>query len=573
MALAINQFMWQWQPHFRIDVDVTMRTALELLGAPLDPAVFLVGFATDPKSTEHPICVEPETGPLSPAHLRVVAAAGSELFDADPERQIYNTDPGVHERRQRLLFRRARAQALSAAIEDSGVMPGRRVISSSGGQVPGFEVHTCVAVNAEPFDSLPRLVGEDVNRFPAPGSLVGHLIDVVLREADIALQNDEVGPFAIRRRADDLIQEAAENFLAGCSYRTKNFRSPHVLPSITDISQRRYEGAGAHGHLLLTHPEHPGIEHLARLVAPVPLSSVRRIRKLLEVTDHDVALLVHEEGAFGIGRLIDDTADDIFEIRLTAHATYEVSAAKRELLRVSYGVPELPEPLIDMARIADVCDRVLGGTGPAGALLDLVQTAARAGHGTTLVISEAATTEADRLASQATLIDPTVLTPELLTHVARIDGAVLIDPAGTCCAIGVILDGDITEHGDPGRGARYNSALRYQRAAARPTVVVIVSEDGDVTWLPALRARVRRQQIADSLALLDEAAASDEPGRFSDAYEQVNRLAFYLTPQECSHVNELADAQHDRALQSQSMVIVRPAITANPELDDSYFVD
>jgi hypothetical protein len=34
-------------------------------------------------------------------------------------------------------------------------------------------------------------------------------------------------------------------------------------------------------------------------------------------------------------------------------------------------------------------------------------------------------------------------------------GGVLIDPNGTCYAIGVILDGIATTKGDPARGSRY----------------------------------------------------------------------------------------------------------------------
>jgi hypothetical protein len=121
-----------------------------------------VGFADDPSTACHPICIEPETGPLTPGQLGGVLERGEEIFDSDPERLIFNTDPGVHEARQRWLQRRSRARALAEAVEASATLPGKRVIASTAGHVGGFEVHMCVALDADAF-----------NRFRAPSSFVG----------------------------------------------------------------------------------------------------------------------------------------------------------------------------------------------------------------------------------------------------------------------------------------------------------------------------------------------------------------------------------------------------------------
>jgi len=62
--------------------------------------------------------------------------------------------------------------------------------------------------------------------------------------------------------------------------------------------------------------------------------------------------------------------------------------------------------------------------------------------------------------------------------ITAIDGAVLIDPGNRCHAIGAILDGLASEAGDPSRGARYNSALRYVAASLHACLAIVVSEDG-----------------------------------------------------------------------------------------------
>lgn len=320
MSYAIDQFMWRWQPHFRISVQSDIERALALVDAHLDPRVFLVGFADDPDRVRHAICIEPETGPLTPGDLSGVVVRAGDIFDADPERRIFNTDPGVHDARQRWLQRRARAVALGEMVEASGKFPGKRVIASTAGHVGDYEVHTCVALDKEPFDSLPRLEGEEINRFPAPSSFVGHVVQRVLREVDIALGGQDPGMDAIRPSAEDLVTGAADEFVAGCSYRTRNFKSPRFLRDMNRITQRHYEGSAAAGRLILARPDHPAVDILTVLQRPVSLRATRAVRKLLEMTDDEVGLVVHEQGVTGLGRATDD-ADDVFSIAITGHAT------------------------------------------------------------------------------------------------------------------------------------------------------------------------------------------------------------------------------------------------------------
>jgi hypothetical protein len=107
--------------------------------------------------------------------------------------------------------------------------------------------------------------------------------------------------------------------------------------------------------------------------------------------------------------------------------------------------------------------------------------------GTILIISEGAGYEAQRLSRQCFRVAPRFMTPSVLRLVTNIDGAVFIDPHGTCFAIGAILDGLATERGDASRGSRYNSALRYVESSRFPTLAVVVSEDGWIDLLPSVK--------------------------------------------------------------------------------------
>jgi hypothetical protein len=82
-----------------------------------------------------------------------------------------------------------------------------------------------------------------------------------------------------------------------------------------------------------------------------------------------------------------------------------------------------------------------------------------------ILISEDASQEAQRLAAQGTLIEPTLVTGNIIQCSACIDGSIILDPLGTCYAIGVILDGELHDDGpipnDNTRGSRHNTLINY----------------------------------------------------------------------------------------------------------------
>ena len=300
MAHVIKQFMWQWQPHFRISCEVLAETALAKIGARLDPQVFLVGLARK-DGAEHPICIEPETGRLRPEHLSRLSERASALFAANPESEIWHSDRRVGEARTSRLRHEMMGMAIAAAIEESGVLPGRRLFVERGWLVVGFDVHVAIVVDKDRYDALPKLEGEDVDRFPAASSFTRGLIDLILREADAGLRVPEPSTSDIRKSKEDLIREAGDRFFAGCLYRTRNFDLGTAFNALNGATARSYEGSGASGRILLVHPDDEGLSIQARFTERVGLTRTRAIRKLLQTTNESCGLLVHDGGAFGLG--------------------------------------------------------------------------------------------------------------------------------------------------------------------------------------------------------------------------------------------------------------------------------
>jgi predicted phage gp36 major capsid-like protein len=216
--------------------------------------------------------------------------------------------------------------------------------------------------------------------------------------------------------------------------------------------------------------------------------------------------------------------------------------------------------------------RVFGDDVDSDLISDLVHEASKATHGATLVISERAEAEAERLSGSATLVVPEKLSQLRLRRSSRMDGATLVDPSGTCHAIGVILDGEAQRDGDPSRGARYNSSNRYVKSAAHAVLAVIVSEDGGATIVPTPRKRIRRQRVLDALAVLEESMTREERGAFGSAFDELSEMMFYLSDAECARVNELAKMVQDAAMEVGGITIVRPTLIANPEMNESFFI-
>jgi len=107
----------------------------------------------------------------------------------------------------------------------------------------------------------------------------------------------------------------------------------------------------------------------------------------------------------------------------------------------------------------------------------LVEAAMDQKKGTILVISGEAEDEAVRLSAQCTRVKPIDLTDDMLRGISAIDGAVLVDINAKVHAIGIILDGIATSNGNPTRGSRYNSALRYSDTRRGNCLLAVVSED------------------------------------------------------------------------------------------------
>ncbi|MCI5873544.1 MAG: DNA integrity scanning protein DisA nucleotide-binding domain protein [Roseburia sp.] len=220
-----------------------------------------------------------------------------------------------------------------------------------------------------------------------------------------------------------------------------------------------------------------------RLSAPIKITpeNYKTLRKLLEITQKELSLLMNDQGeVFAIGKMGKQPSRTYYKICFTNFLEWKFYKNGEEYLRFSNMLPSFPEMGTGIQQ--EDIERLIMTFGDShlSKLEEIIEGATNQSHGTMVVFAENAEEEANRLAISGIRISPTVMIKELVESATSIDGALICDEKGKCYAIGTILDGDASDIGDPSRGARYNSALRYrnqQKSKGKKTFIVVVSED------------------------------------------------------------------------------------------------
>ncbi len=579
----LDQSMWGYQQQFRISLDGATDRALDQIGAILWPEAYVVGFAEGSEDTGR-LALEARDG-LDPAFtaddFAEVALDAKRRYEESPvHQQEFATD---EMRRARHEFHRdaARAAAVEDAMGRATAGQGRTFFVGQSATVGDYQVHPVISVDTDALDALPRLEATEVGDVPLTVSLSHGIVRELLRTATHALLaakpprsispiEDDVPTDAVRRSANHLVFSTA--VIAGETLAKGLFDSFEALASTA------YEGRAGSGTVILATDGHPHVDVAIRLRAPISVRERLQFRKLLEISDHRLGLLIDGTTIYGLGAIseeYDGSTEDLFRFSIVEQGVWMMSHHNEHLLRVANGHPQLPRPRMSPSLFVDSMRRVFADIDDADirAIWRLAQTAVSEGKGTMLVVTTAAAQEAQRLAPQALAIDPQMIGSRMLRSLTRIDGAVLLTPDGTCHAVGVILDGIATGVGDPGRGARYNSAVRYTAASSAPCLIVIVSDDGMIDVHPELAPRVRPEDVEQALFDLETIGASGDVNleSFYAARERLRLFAFYLSASQCARANDVVARVEEQRYAKTGMHLAVVPFTPDPRMNDSFF--
>lgn len=579
---------------YRIHVQVSAEFALKRLDEGLRPEVSLVGVLQEELPHRHPACVEPEKEHWieSEAFDDATRLAAS-IRENYPEAQLFQSHPLARQRQDDALHRRSLRDAILQIIAEHTAKPdGISFFASTPELVGGYLVSTVLSVRTDVLNSFHRLSSGEVSlhpyrNMPVSRSLVDAAIDELLDEAAIGLLMPDPGLRTRERKAEETVRAAGRRLVRDSAFRVNRgdldgFNG--FYEACDKISSLKYEQVEGRGRLLLTQKDRTGIRTLIGFEDSVRLSDHRRVRKLLELTSAGGALHTNSGSVFALidGDVPIAAEEDVFEVVFLGHHHWEFRHAGELMMGVKFGQPYLPRLSGYESKLKQDLPRLFPGI-PADAtelLVGLVRQAERERHGTLMVVSAKAASESKRLKNQATPVAPCQLTPELLGHLTGIDGAVIVDVNGHCHAIGAILDGLASAHGDPGRGSRFNSAIRYVQSATErgiSTLAVVVSEDGGVDLIPDPPPMVKRSLVSAAVAEMEQTsrAIPIPRRRYNDLYDWIRQHRFYLLPDDCESINSSVREVERRLAEEEpsAMWVIRETFEPDPRMQPSFYYD
>lgn len=553
-------FMWKWQHVFQRTVERSLENLLKILDFQTETNTFVLGI---PVSKEKPqdIFFQPEVCGFSPFDFEEVFSKADKYYEENPEKNLFHTAPHLNEAHQESLYPKALQKAVEDILEKRDSL--RISFCSFPIKVNDHWIVTVIQINQKDFDKEYSLkIGtyqlHEYRKWKIARSFLEPVILQLLKESVGELKTESKGYNDSFVNSERVLEDAAIKLLSSIRVRV-NLAGADLFDLANGISAERYEGQGSKGRLIICQQENSEILIKLKLKRPIRINNYRGIRKLLEVSSPEMALLCDCECVWGLGvplNTYDPSREDLFEIRFTDHYTWELVHSERVMLQVKYRKPRLPRERFDETIFRDHVSRFSNTNESAiDILVEAVKAAVEQRHGTILVITAGAEKETERLSAQSTVIEPIPVSRDIISHISSIDGAIIASPNGMIHSFGVILDGLASTNGNPARGARFNSAIRYvdeQSTRNIPCLALIVSEDGYVDLYPTLKPRIHRSLIDNLLQELEKNADLSKEFNLDEARNALNKaekLRFYFLEQDIDRANQAKNKILNRIIQ------------------------
>ncbi len=582
--------MWSYQQTFRGFYEIRARNIYERLDRDFRPQLFLVGIRPPDSDERYSACVEPEDDfwVRSDEFDSVLKDATDCYANSDQSKVLISDQNAAARVYSRDIRESIRDRILEIVNTHANRPAGMQYHVSTPEHVGGYAVAVALGLQSDVIDRYPALQTDQIvlhkfAKIRVPTSLIDAVTIAFLDRSAADLNQPDAGQNLCRIEFDELMRDAARTFVGGIARRIdedSRGAPDELFRQLNEIASLAYEGADAAGQLVLARRDAADVDTVVRFEQPVQMSSARRARKLLELASRGMALHCDTDKLHGLVRPSQSSSELIYEVSVRRRSEWQLLHDGRPLLRVSHGMPSLPRDPLDPDRLPRDLPRLFPEITKqqVGRLCDLVRAACDEPHGTMLVITDAAESEVARLAKQATPIIPCPATVELIQHLTPIDGALVLSPDSICYAIGTILDGMASPDGDPSRGARYNSALRYQRSSQDACLIVVISEDGSVDVIPDMRPAISRRLLESKIDEILQMRQSERIVRadFAELDYWIREHSFYLSTAQCELLNEALQEIDDR-IHTESGSSVRISFSPlrpNAAMEEAlYFVD
>lgn len=564
--------LWGWQEHFMISAQLAADGVFGELDSRLAPYAFIVGIAEEDFES---VGVVPADCLYAPSVFADVRDRIAELASLDPGNEIQMGDPHSRALQADSILLRGVRDAVIEKVRMASPA-GREIFASMPQRVGPYLVLVVLQMDSAAVSSHYSLrTGIVEDRYPVARSLIETCLIEYGTAAETSLTMDYQGngPRAFITSPREILRLAGQRLMVTPGWRLGLDLS--LFEQCNSLAGQRLEGEEGRGKVVFAPADSTDLDRVLDFARPIPFRHPRMARKALEMTSEET--LAHHAGEGGLTGLvripprIDWSREDVLIAEFLGHHQWQLVHNDGILMRVSLGIPGLPQPKLLRKDFAELADRVLGSGEDVDlqGMWEVVQVAVDQRHGCLLVFGHDAQAEARRLSAQCIVVANANFDKELFDLITRIDGAVLCDCSGRIHAVGAILDGSACQGCTSARGARYNSAVRYVGGEAVARVAVVVSEDGDVELLPMLNPRIHREQIEIVLGQLKQAVTAEprDVGAMNRALGWLDIHRFYLSAEQCERANRLRDLGQA----GLNVRVIYRDFTAHPSLDDSYF--
>ncbi|MEO1672781.1 MAG: diadenylate cyclase [Cyanobacteria bacterium J06631_2] len=488
--MQTKMFMWRWQHTFYEALESLLDDILQTLELSIASHIFVLGIPLIEQEISQ-VLFYPENCGFTAADFQEVFSRTKQNFDDDPEHFFFKSSTNLIQDHKDSLYFKALRSAVQSIIAQSDRSTGQVSFCSLPIEKNDRWIMIVIQLKQQDFEEqycLNKGTHElpSMRQYRIERCFLEALIYQVLQEGEIELQSLSSGSTSLSN-SERVIEDAAANLLKSVEVHINPWQRADLLSFANAIAAERYEGAASEGRLIICSKDHADIAAKVKLAAPIKIYNYRAIRKLLEVSSNNMALLCDVETVWGLGLPLDTyqpSRENLFEIRFAEHHTWELVHAENIMLRVKYRQARLPRARFDRDLFGDRVHQLFEvDRSTANLLVKAVETAIQQRHGTMLVITPEAEQETQRLAAQSTVIEPVIASQSIISHLSSVDGAILLSPDGVIYSFGVILDGQASKNGNSARGARYNSAIRYVDEMSSNEInclALIVSEDGYV---------------------------------------------------------------------------------------------
>ncbi len=582
---SLKYFMWPWQVYYRISCQTTAEGLFNQLDRNLKPNVFLIGFLLEgKKSTSPAICIDPEKIGYSLDEFQSVKELAHRLYTESEDKKMLYSGEGMQEEMDKRLLVRSHKNAIEKILNESKNNKEKICFATTPVIVGDYSVYVILELDRKAYDSHLLLTKRMWDRFTIFRSLVEASVNVYQEEMKRNLFMPDPGKnlSGDSRNTDELLKAASRLFMYTVSVNGHNGNGLHGLyPACDQISISRYEKSENNGYLIVAKREHPDIEMTLTLETTFSIHDYRKTRKLLQLTNGEIGVVCNSYEILGLGKLKKSylpSSESIFEIHFKGIHCWDIDHYGKNLFQMRYGNPQIFSEAINKKKVFSDAQRIFPGitSKQFENLFSLFISATKQEKGAMLIVSSAAKEESERLEKQSICIQPIPLTPNLVQTLTSIDGGVLLNIDGIAYAHGVILDGIVGNAGNAARGSRYNSAITYEEynRLTKPTMIVVVSEDGMVDIIPALKSQIKHSEILEVIGILEELNSDEkyDRGTFNKAMEWLQNREFYLTNRECENINRLK-SEIDKRDKDTSMRIIYEDFHSNPEMDSTYYLD